>query len=177
MADAKLLLTPERRAKVMAVVEDAYCLAELHYGRKFKRPEVRFDLHNTNGGEAWYGKNLLRYNLTFLVENEETFLATTVKHEPAHLIARELHAPKKIRSHGKEWAEVMELFDLAPAKDYVKHSYPITSLDRHARPPRPKLTPGERLTRKVMRLVAEVTKLKTNQRKLFNELLQHEGLS
>ena len=174
---AKLLLTPELRAKVMDVVEDAYCLAELHYGQEFKRPEVRFDLHNTNGGEAWYGKNRLRYNLTFLIENEETFLATTAKHEPAHLIARALHPDRKIRSHGREWREVMELFGLAPAKDYVKHDYDITSLDRHPRPPRPKLTKGERLTLKVMRLVAEVGKLKPNQLKLFNEMLEQEGLS
>ena len=175
--EPRILLTPELRAKVMDVVEDAYCLAELHYGREFKRPEVRFDLHNTNGGEAWPGKNLLRYNLTFLVENEEKFLATTTKHEPAHLIAMALHEGKKIRSHGREWQEVMELFDLAPAKDYIKHSYPITSLDRRPRAPRLKLTKGERLTRKVMRLVAEVHKLKPNQLKLFNELLQQEGLA
>lgn len=167
----KRLLTPELRAKVMEVIEDAFCLAELHYGIEFKRPEVRFDLHNTNAGEAWPGKNLLRYNLTFLVENEETFLATTTKHEPAHLIARAVHKDRKIRSHGPEWREVMELFDLAPAKDFVKHHYDITSLDRHPRPPRPRLQKSLRDRLKVERLVAEVNKLKTKQRELFDHLI------
>jgi predicted SprT family Zn-dependent metalloprotease len=167
----KLLLSPELRAKVLDVVEDAYCLAELHYGIEFKRPEVRFDLHNTNGGEAWYARNLLRYNLTFLVENEEIFLATTTKHEPAHLIAHALHPGKKIRSHGAEWREVMELFGLAPAKNFIKHTYPITSLDRHPRH-RARLQKSLRQKLKVERLVAEVNKLTPELREQFDHLIK-----
>ena len=67
------LLTPALRKKVEAAVEAAFVKCEKHYKQKFKRPEIRYDIRNTNGGEAWFRVNRIRLNLTFLVENEEKF--------------------------------------------------------------------------------------------------------
>lgn len=126
-----ILLSPELRAKVEAVVEASFKTCEKHYKQTFKRPEIRYNIRNTNGGEAWYQRNLIRLNLTFLVENEEDFLKQTVPHEVAHLVARTVytskpHNGKKVRPHGSEWKEVCGVLGIEPR---VKHSYDITSLD------------------------------------------------
>ena len=126
-----ILLSPELKAKVEAVVEASYRKCEQHYHQLFKRPEIRYNIRNTNGGEAWFNRTLIRLNLTFLVENEEKFLATTVPHEVAHLVARAVytdkpHNGKKVRPHGTEWKEVMGVLGVEPK---TKHTYDITSLD------------------------------------------------
>ena len=128
-----LLLTADRRKKIAAKVREVFDIAEKHYGQKFEDPEIRYDIKNTDGGTATFQQWLIRLNLILMVENEEKFLATTVPHEAAHLIARRMyHAKlaaegKKMRPHGKEWKEVMELFKVA-AK--VTHSYDCTSIQR-----------------------------------------------
>lgn len=135
MSAKELLLTPSLRQKVSAAVEDSFLRAEKHYKKKFPRPEVRFDIRNTNGGEAWMKRNLIRLNLTFLVENEKDFLASTVPHEVAHLVAHHVYDSKpmngkKVKPHGKEWREAMEVLGLPPK---TKHTYDLTSLDLHKR--------------------------------------------
>jgi SprT protein len=129
--NTQILLSPELRAKVDAVIEASFKTCEKHYKQKFKRPEVRYNIRNTNGGEAWINRNLIRLNLTFLVENEEKFLATTVPHEVAHLVARYVytskpHNGKKVRPHGSEWKEVMGVLTVEPK---TKHTYSVASLD------------------------------------------------
>lgn len=128
-----LLLTKDRRKKVEDQVRASLEIAEAHYKQKFEFPEIRYDIKNTDGGTAAFQTWLIRLNLILMVENEEKFLATTVPHEVAHLVARRVyHAAiaatgKKMRPHGKEWKEVMELFKLTPK---VTHSYDCTSIQR-----------------------------------------------
>jgi predicted SprT family Zn-dependent metalloprotease len=131
VAEAKLLLTPEVRKATEARIEECYVKCEKHYNRKFARPEIRYDLRNTNAGEAWRNRNLIRLNLTFLVENWEGFLGRTPGHEVAHLVAHAVYDTKpmngkKVRPHGKEWKEVMAVIEQEPSP---KHSFDITSLD------------------------------------------------
>lgn len=139
MSDVKLLLTKELQTKVEKALLAACKTAEAKYGQPFELPEVRWDIKNTDGGRANYGQWLVRLNLILCVENEEKFLATTVPHEMAHLIAyRVFHAKltslgKKLRPHGKEWKEVMGVLSV-PAK--ATHSYVCTSIHRPKRRPR-----------------------------------------
>lgn len=130
MTNARLLLSDELVTKVDVAAEAAYVKAEAHYNRTFKRPIIRFDIKNTNGGEAWIKKNLIRLNLILLVENEEHFLAQTVPHEVAHLVAHFVYDAKpmngkKVRPHGKEWQEVMGVLGIPPN---AKHKYDCTSI-------------------------------------------------
>lgn len=170
-----ILLSPELRAKVEAVVEASFKTCEKHYKQKFKRPEVRFNIRNTNGGEAWYQRNLIRLNLTFLVENEETFLATTVPHEVAHLVARAVytskpHNGKKVRPHGSEWKEVMGVLGLEPK---TKHSYDITSLDIV----KVKRTRATKTTKaKLMDIVKRIGKLEEDEQLALYSMLRDEGM-
>ncbi len=170
-----ILLSPELRLKVEAAVEAAFKKCEKHYKQKFKRPEIRYNIRNTNGGEAWHRRNLIRLNLTFLVENEETFLATTVPHEVAHLVAHYVYDSKpmngkKVRPHGKEWKEVMVVLGLEPK---TKHSYDITSLDIV----KVKRTRATKTTKaKLMDLVKRVSKLEEDERLALYSMLRDEGV-
>ena len=135
-ANPNLLLTKARREKVEARVRECLNIAEKQYGQKFEMPEIRYDIKNTDGGTATFQLWLIRLNLILMVENEEHFLKVTVAHEAAHLVARRVyHAKlaaegKKMRPHGKEWKEVMALFQLEPK---VTHSYDCTSIQRPKR--------------------------------------------
>lgn len=146
-------------------MEQAYVTCEKHYGRTFARPEVRYNIRNTNGGEAWIGKNLIRLNLTLLVENQEEFLARTVPHEVAHLVAHFVydakpHNGKKVRPHGSEWREVMGVLGLAPS---VKHNYDVSSLDI-VKKPKPKVPKHIRKMRRVVNLIKQINKLSPQDR-------------
>lgn len=133
------LLTPELRKKIEAKITECLAIAEAKYKQKFEMPEVRYDIKNTDGGTATFQQWLIRLNLILCYENEPHFIATTVPHEVAHLVARRVYhdaiaaTGKKMRPHGKEWREVMELFEL-PAK--VTHSYDCTSIAKKPRRPR-----------------------------------------
>ncbi len=169
------LLSTELRVKVIAAVEAAFTKCEKHYKQKFKRPEIRYNIRNTNGGEAWYKRNLIRLNLTFLVENEEKFLATTVPHEVAHLVAHYVYDSKpmngkKVRPHGKEWKEVMGVLGLEPK---VTHSYDITSLDI-VKKPRKRVVKTTKA--KLMDIVKRISKLEENEQLELYSMLRDEGV-
>lgn len=169
------LLTPELRAKVEARIEEAYLACEQHYKQKFKRPEIRYDLRNTNAGEAWMRANRIRLNLTFLVENEKDFLARTPGHEVAHLVAHAVYDSKpmngkKVRPHGKEWKEVMGVISQEPS---VKHSYDITSLDLHAKPKRKRTMKTTKA--KIEALLKQIAKLEQLDREYLVERIGELG--
>jgi predicted SprT family Zn-dependent metalloprotease len=171
----QLLLSAELRAKVDAVVEQSFCACEKHYKQKFNRPEIRYNIRNTNGGEAWHQQNLIRLNLTFLVENEEDFLEQTVPHEVAHLVAHAVYDSKpmngkKVRPHGPEWKEVCGVLGIKPR---VKHTYNLTSLDlvRVKRVRATKTTKG-----KLLDLVKRLGKLEENERLELYSMLRNEGM-
>lgn len=89
--------------------------------------QIRFDLRGRAAGQARFGAGLpavLRYNPVLLAANAEDFLATTVPHEVAHLLAYCRHGAR-IRPHGREWRALMELFGVAPERC---HSYDLSVL-------------------------------------------------
>jgi len=169
------LLTDELRAKVNAAVETAFVKCEKHYRRKFKRPEVRYDIRNTNGGEAWVNTNRIRLNLTFLVENDEVFLASTVPHEVAHLVSHAVYDSKplngkKVKPHGKEWKEVMAVLSLPPK---TKHTYDLTSLDLHKKARKAKALVTTQV--KIERLLKAISKLDGPAREYIADQLNEIG--
>jgi predicted SprT family Zn-dependent metalloprotease len=169
------LLSPELKAKVEAAVEAAFVQCEKHYGQKFKRPEVRYDIRNTNGGEAWLNRNLIRLNLTFLVENEKDFIASTVPHEVAHLVAHYVYDNKpkngkKVRPHGVEWKEVMGVLSLEPK---VKHSYDLTSLDLHKK--KRKVRALKTAKAKIDALLKQISKLEYSDREYLVKQVRELG--
>lgn len=169
------LLTPALRKKVEDAVEAAFVKCEKHYKQKFKRPEIRYDIRNTNGGEAWFRVNRIRLNLTFLVENEEKFLASTVPHEVAHLVAHAVYDTKpmngkKVRPHGKEWKEVMGVLSLEPK---VTHTYDLTSLDLHKKVRKARVMKTTKA--KVAALLKQISKLEYDSREFIRLAIEEMG--
>lgn len=153
----KVLLSEDLRKKVEEKMKECYAIAAKHYKLSFEFPEIRYDIKSWMGGLAYYKKNLVRYNLILLVENEEDYIATTVPHEVAHLIAYKVWEndttpnKKKLMPHGKIWKDVMGVLNVEPR---VKHTYDCSSIERKAR----KRISGPRVKR-VDRIIQMIGKL------------------
>jgi predicted SprT family Zn-dependent metalloprotease len=143
---ADLLLNEDLRRDTEEAIQKCLDMAKRQWPKlDFPMPIIRYDVKNTIGGLAYTDKWMVRFNLVLMVENREHFIKTTVPHEVAHLVARLVHhheprlsktgAPIRIRSHGKEWREIMVLFGVLPKSS---HSYDLTSIQSKQRPPRKK---------------------------------------
>lgn len=168
----QILLTPELKAKVEAKMKECFEIAEKHYGISFEFPEIRYNIKNWVGGLAYRNRNLVRYNLILLVENEEHYLATTVPHETAHMIVNALFRAGKFKlaegkkrqmPHGREWEEVMGVIN-TPAS--VTHSYDCSSIERFPKPRR-RGGPVDR----VGRLMNQISRLSDEERHELIHLL------
>ncbi|MCB2263172.1 MAG: SprT-like domain-containing protein [Candidatus Thiosymbion ectosymbiont of Robbea hypermnestra] len=108
-------------------------LAARHFGAALATPKVRFDLRGKNAGQARVTNQdgyLIRYNAQLLERHPRAFLAQTVPHETAHLVAYSLFGPR-ISPHGRQWRTVMAIFGAPPERC---HDYDIDGLQtRHLR--------------------------------------------
>ncbi len=99
------------------------------FGIRLPRPEIRFDLRGQSAGQARLclsGDCVIRYNPALLESNPDRFLAETVAHEVAHLVAYRLHG-RGIRPHGPEWQTIMRRYGAEPLRC---HSYDL-SVSQH----------------------------------------------
>lgn len=90
---------------------------------------VRFDLTGKAAGMAIFPARstpVIRFNALLLTENRDDFLKRTVPHEVAHIVARRLFG-KKIRPHGPEWRQVMQLFGAEASRC---HNYDVSRSSR-----------------------------------------------
>ena len=93
--------------------------------------QIRFDLRGRAAGQARFGPRgpwVVRYNPVLLCANAEDFLATTVPHEVAHLVAYALHGAR-IRPHGPQWRAIMQYFGVAPERC---HRYDLSAVRSRA---------------------------------------------
>jgi SprT protein len=89
--------------------------------------EIRFDLRGTGAGQARIRSGsfaVIRYNTTLLGLHPTQFVAETVPHEVAHVVAFVKHGPR-IRPHGPEWQAVMRHFGVEPSRC---HRYDVSRL-------------------------------------------------
>jgi SprT protein len=120
---------PLERLKVLARSRTEALLGEAarHFGLGAPRVEIRFDLRGLGAGqvhrqirEGW----LVRYNPALLGRHGEDFLARTVPHEVAHVIAFLLHG-NHIQPHGPEWQAMMHIFGAPPSRC---HDFDVSGL-------------------------------------------------
>lgn len=133
-----MLASPEQtlRDRASARSRELLRLAERHYARPMPKPEIGFDLRGQAAGQARLipgGRSRIRYNPVLLRENPDAFLAQTVAHEVAHLVAFERFG-SRIRPHGPEWQAVMRLFGAEPRRchDFDVERATRRRLTRHA---------------------------------------------
>lgn len=88
------------------------------FGVRITAPEVRFDLRGKAAGQVRMAPGRVwqvRYNPLLLTREPDAFLAQTIPHEAAHLIAFALHG-RGIRPHGEEWQSVMRRLGAEPRR-------------------------------------------------------------
>lgn len=165
------LLTPELKKKVESKMRECIKKAEKHYGIKLEFPEIRYDIKSWTGGLAYRNRNLVRYNLILLVENEKHYIENVVPHETAHMIVNECFRSGKFKladgkkrhmPHGKEWKEVMGVLKVTPS---VRHTYDCSSIEKIARAKRK--TNIDRLAR----IMKQVMRLSQEERYILGEQL------
>lgn len=113
------------RQEVEALTQQLLITAGNHFQQDPGRVIVRFDLTGKAAGMAIFPPRatpVIRYNALLLAENRDDFLRRTVPHEVAHIIARRLFG-KKIKPHGPEWRQVMQLFGAEAARC---HNYDVS---------------------------------------------------
>ncbi len=122
------MIPDELTAQVYQQVEELYLKAEARFARAFARPTIGFDLKGRSAGQAWLQQTALRFNRALLEAYPEDFVAQTVPHEVAHLLAHRLCGPG-IRPHGREWQQLMTRLFAIPAK--VRHDYSLPASSRY----------------------------------------------
>ncbi len=96
-----------------------------HFEKDPGQVDIKFDLTGKAAGMAVFphrAKPVIRFNALLLNENQEDFLKRTVPHEVAHIIARSFFG-KRIRPHGTEWRQVMQLFGAEASRC---HNYDVS---------------------------------------------------
>ncbi len=71
---------------------------------KLNDPLIDFKLRGMSAGKAWLTKNKIQYQPVLLADNAQDFLANTVPHEVAHIVAYEVF---RDADHGNGWKAVM----------------------------------------------------------------------
>ncbi|MCP5161559.1 MAG: SprT-like domain-containing protein [Hahellaceae bacterium] len=124
------LREPPLYAAVRKQVEACLSIAESRFGRRFPRPEIRFDLRGRSAGQARValGRHaqppVLRFNAILLKENVDDFLREVPAHETAHLVIGVMYG-RSVKPHGREWQAVMkEVFNIEPR---VTHRMAVNS--------------------------------------------------
>lgn len=94
-------------------------------------------LFNLNGAMAGMyrvraGEREIRFNPYIFSKYFDENLVSTVPHEVAHYVADRVYGLRNIRPHGREWQQIMQLFDADPS---VTHRYDLTDIPqrRHRR--------------------------------------------
>jgi SprT protein len=124
---AKSTATKDLKGEAERLTKSLLALASRRFGIKMNEPEIRFDLRGKTAGQVRWADGrvcLIRYNRSLLARHPEDFLARTVPHETAHLVAFHLFGPR-VQPHGREWREIMTLFDAPPERC---HSYDVEGL-------------------------------------------------
>lgn len=100
-------------------------IAEKKFKTNFPLPLISYKLTGRVGGQAWLKKWEIKVNKKLMMENFDQYIYQTIPHEFAHLVAYKQYG--NVKSHGKEWQEVMKLFGL---KSLRCHSYVLSKSKR-----------------------------------------------
>jgi SprT protein len=126
-------LSAEQRLQVVErtnfYIEHARTLLDI----KIKHVEISFELKGRSAGmyrvyrHLYRQKREIRYNSYIFSKYYEDNFRTTIPHEVAHYISDLIYGLKNIRPHGKEWKEIMQLFDAdaAVTADYDLSGIPV----------------------------------------------------
>ena len=107
------------------------CMLVLERYGMVMRPEVAWDLRGQAAGQANGRRNLIRFNRELAERYPEDFVAQTVPHELAHLVAFKKFGAS-IRPHGREWQAVIVALGAEPRRTHRYKVTPVRKLKRYA---------------------------------------------
>lgn len=110
---------------------DALCRVVQERFEVVMRPEVAWDLRGQAAGQANGRRNLIRFNRGLAERYPEEFVAQTVPHELAHLVAFKKFGGR-IRPHGREWRAVMIVLGAEPRRTHRYKVTPVRKFKRYA---------------------------------------------
>jgi SprT protein len=109
-------ITRSQTAEVVAATRDYITFAERQLAREFPLIPVHFDLSGRSAGmfvvrgeHCW-----IRYNPWIFGKYYRENLEGTVPHEVAHYIVHRLYRGRRVKPHGAQWRQVMQLFGADP---------------------------------------------------------------
>jgi SprT protein len=123
-SETSLIVGSDLRNKAKQQTIKLLGLASRHLSIKLEEPTVRFDLRGKTAGQVRFSGGqtcVIRYNVSLMQRYPTEFLARTVPHETAHVVAFNLHG-SRIQPHGREWQTIMSLFGAPPERC---HSYDV----------------------------------------------------
>jgi SprT protein len=108
-------LSDDEQQEIVALGNEYIALAEGAYETSLKPVPVHFNLKGYTAGVFTSDgrKHSIRYNPWLFAKYPQENRDTTVPHEVAHYVVHMLYGAR-IKPHGDEWHEVMELFDADP---------------------------------------------------------------
>lgn len=103
----------KQRERVCALTRDYVGRANAFFNLRFKTPEILFDLKGRAAGmfRVKAGLEQIRYNPYIFAKYFEDNLITTIPHEVAHFVCWKMYLPKRVAPHGREWQQMMAVFD------------------------------------------------------------------
>lgn len=128
-------LDATRRQRIVAATAQCLEQAGRELGRAFPLPPIRFDLRGRSAGmyRVQGGDRVIRYNPWVFARDIDSHLASTVPHEAAHYIVDILYGLRRVRPHGREWREIMQLLgaEARATGGYDLEGVPVRRLRRY----------------------------------------------
>ncbi len=103
----------EQQEQIISATEATIYQASTKLDYSFEPIPVMFDLKGRAAGMYKVNKSrrMIRYNPYIFARYFSENLLTTVPHEVAHYIVDVLYGMKKTQPHGKEWKNIMAMFN------------------------------------------------------------------
>ncbi len=126
-------LNDQQRQRVIRQTHHFIRVASEHFGKPFQPVDIRFDLKGRSAGmyRVRGNERCIRYNPWIFSHYFQDNLDNTVPHEVAHFIADRLFGMAKIKPHGAEWKNIMQVFGVTPE---VTCRYPLDAMPQNPRP-------------------------------------------
>jgi len=124
------LLNQSQKNTVVAKTQYYINLANQQLNINLSNIPVLFNLKGRSSGMFVVMRRdiCIRYNEIIFSRYFEDNLTNTVPHEVAHYVVYQLHGLKKVKPHGAEWKQVMQLFNV---KAEVTSRYDTSDLPLH----------------------------------------------
>jgi SprT protein len=126
----QFLLNQTQKTQIIEQTYHYINLANQKLQLKLPAIAIKFDLKGRASGMFVVRHNqlLIRYNQIIFSQYYDDNLLNTVAHEVAHYVVHDIYGIKKVKPHGRQWKEIMALFEVKPE---VTSRYDVSGLPLH----------------------------------------------